>query len=216
MPRQTAAVLVILMAWGSTPGAVQTAMDLRAIDEALTLGRTGIAVERTRFHEPYRVYVAKAPVDFLEVVTPFRRIVIAVQGRAAVGDRGFGQRQALEMLAAAGDQLEVYVELTFHPLNTYIGVPRYDVALTRSGSAAVRARSIDRVSRWTPRVEGLPPPVPQGGGILVAPRSQPLLGGSVIAAFDLRSLDPKGIYEVVIAEEGEARAGATIDLGRLR
>ena len=216
MARRTTAVLAVLVLFGATSRAVQTDVDLRAIEEALTLGRTGIAVERTRFHDPYRIYIAKAPVDYIEIVTPFRRIVLAAQGRAAIGDRGYGQRQALDMLATTGDQLDVYVELTFHPQNNYIGVPRYDVLLLGARGTRIGSRSLDRVSRWTPRVEGLPPPVPTQGGILSSPQGQPLLGATVIAAFDVRALDPKGRYEVVVIEAGEERGRGMIDLGRLR
>ena len=216
MPTRIASVLVMLAVSWTAPRAVETNLDLRAIEEALALGRTGIAVERTRFHDPYRVYVAKAPVDYFEVITPFRRIVIAAQGRAAIGDRGFGQRQALDIIATAGERLDIYIELTFHPLNTLIGVPAYEIALIGSQGTRLGSQTLDRVSRWTPRVDGLPPAVPTPGGIVVAPRSQPLLGGSVNAGFDLRSLDPKGSYEVVIVEEGEERARAKIDLGKLR
>src|SRR5687768_1309145 len=103
MPTRIAAVLVMLAVSWTAPRAVETKLDLRAIEEALALGRTSIPVERRRFHDPYRVYVARAPVDYLEVITPFRRIVIAAQGRAAIGDRGFGQRQALDIVATSGE-----------------------------------------------------------------------------------------------------------------
>ena len=76
--------------------------------------------------------------DYLEIVTPFRRIVLAAQARAGAGDRRFGQREALEIEAAAPGQIDLYAELTFHPLNTFVLVP----VIPDPGPAAVgRLRS---------------------------------------------------------------------------
>jgi len=209
-----AAVLVALVALQAATGAVQTPVDDAAIDAALTLARVSSDTARARFHDAYRLIAARAPVDYLEVVSPFRRIVIAAQQRAAAGDRSFGQRQALEILGKAGGQIDVYVEMTFNPLNTYIGVPEYEVVLAGRGNTRVGARSIDRLSRWTPRVDGLPAAVPSGGGS--GPPRGPLVGATLIARFDLQSLDPEGSYDVVISERGDVLAAVRLDLSRLR
>ena len=42
----------------------------------------------------------------------------------------------IDLLAESGDRLDVYVEMTFHPQNTYIGVPDYVVALMRQTAGA--------------------------------------------------------------------------------
>src|SRR5262245_22832799 len=209
-----ATVFVALVASQASTGAVQTTVDFAAIDEALTLARVSTDTARARFHEAYRLIAARAPVDYLEVVSPFRRIVLAAQQRAAAGDRTFGQRQAIEILAKAGNQIDIYVEMTFNPLNTYIGVPEYEVVLGGRGNTRVAARSIDRLSRWTPRIDGLPAAVPSGGS--GPPLGQPLLGATLIARFDLQSIDPEGSYDVVISERGDVLASVKLDLARLR
>lgn len=208
-----AAVLVALVASHVTTGAVQTQVDYDAIDEALALAQRGSDTARARFHDAYRLITARAPIDYLEVVSPFRRIVIAAQQQAEAGNRSFGQRQALETLRNAGPQLDVYVEMTFNPLNTYIGVPDYDVVLV-GRNARVRPRSLDRLSRWTPRVDGLPAAVPSGGS--GPPRGRPILGATLIARFDLQSIDPEGSYDVIVSERGDALATVRLDLGKLR
>lgn len=208
-----AAVLVALVASHVTTGAVQTQIDYDAIDEALALAQRGSDTARARFHDAYRLITARAPIDYLEVVSPFRRIVIAAQQQAEAGNRSFGQRQALETLRNAGPQLDVYVEMTFNPLNTYIGVPDYDVVLV-GRNARVRPRSLDRLSRWTPRVDGLPAAVPSGGS--GPPRGRPILGATLIARFDLQSIDPEGSYDVIVSERGDALATVRLDLGKLR
>jgi hypothetical protein len=195
---------------------VQVPVSLEMIDQAITLGRTAIASERARFHDAYRVVVARAPVDYLEIVTPFRRVVLAVQERASKGDQRYGQRQVIEMLGTTAEQLDIHVELTFHPLNTYIGIPDYIVELRAVRGRSIGALGIDRLSRWTPRLGGLPPAIPKPGNLASAPRSGPLVGGTLIARFDLRLLDPKGVYDVVVREGNQEIAVGRADLGTLR
>ncbi len=59
--------------------------------------------------------------DFVDVVTPFRRVVMAAESRARQGDHRFGQRDALELLprSTAGTST-IRAEFTFHPLNTFV------------------------------------------------------------------------------------------------
>ena len=158
--RQTCSVVLMLSVLTATSAAVQTDVDLLAIDEALMLIRSGGQAEVARFNEPYRVKVEKAPVDYLEVVTPFRRIVLSGTARAAVGDRSFGQRQAIDLLAASGGRLDVYAELTLNPLNNYIGVPDYVVALVSRSGTRIAASEVTRLSRWSPRLPGPPAVAP--------------------------------------------------------
>src|SRR3954465_10574862 len=127
-----ALVVVVLLAAGTRPAAMQSMLDAPSLQEAIAIGQSRLAAERARFHLPYRIPVNKSPVDYIDIVTPFRRVELAAEARAAAGQRGFGQREALEIVAAAPDRLDTYVELTFHPLNTYIGVPNYDLALMGS------------------------------------------------------------------------------------
>ena len=208
--------MLALMVGAGAANAVQVPVTLERIDEGIVLGRTAIASERARFHEAYRLLVARAPVDYIEIVTPFRRVVLAVQERAARGDQRYGQRQVIEMLSTTSDQLDVYVELTFHPLNTYIGVPDYEVVLRADRGRSMSPLGIDRVSRWTPRLPGLPPAIAEPGNLASAPRSAPLVGGTLIARFDLRALDPKGVYDVLVREGNQEAARVRVDLGRLR
>jgi hypothetical protein len=206
----------VLAAGGAA--AFQPMLDAQAIQDALAIGQSRLAAERTRFQQPYRVIVNAAPIDYVEIVTPFRRVELAAEARAAAGDRTFGQRQALEVLAAAADRLDVHVELTFHPLNTYVGVPEYMVTLVRAGqSRAVAPMSIDRVPRFGPRVEGAPLPLPAPAAAVIqrAP-AQPMLGGTIIAHFDTAAIDAAATYVVLVTEMNREVGRATVDFARLR
>jgi hypothetical protein len=207
-------VLMLSVVTATTIVAVQTDVGLDAIDEALMLIRSGSASELARFNEPYRVKVEKAPVDYLEVVTPFRRIVLSGSARAAAGDRSFGQRQAIDLLADGGGRMDVYAELTLNPLNTYIGVPEYVVALVNGSGRRITASETTRLSRWMPRLPG-PPAVPPFQAPTI-PRGSPLVGATVIAGFDLKALAPAATYEAVVELGGEELARVAVALGGMR
>ena len=213
--RQTCSACLILAVLTATgAAAVQTDVDLLAIDEALTLIRSGSAPELARFNELYRVKVEKAPVDYLEVVTPFRRIVLTGTARATAGDRGFGQRQAIDLLAESGGRLDIHAELTLNPLNTYIGVPDYVVAMINRSGTRTTATEVTRLSRWTARLPG-PPAV---GPFLAPtiPRGAPLVGATIIGGFELKGLMPAGTYDVVVELGGEELARAAVVLSGMR
>jgi hypothetical protein len=215
-PRILAALLVCGAA--TAAGAVEPTLTPRAIDEALSIGQSAIERDRTTFHAAYQLTVERPPVDFIEVITPFRRVVLMAEQLARAGNRAFSQRQALQRPEVGAEEIEVRVELTFHPLNTYVAVPEYELTLAGAGSARIEPRTFDRTPRYGPRLEGRPSvlPVPGGLGPILPGNSQPILGGTVSAQFDLRPLNPKGLYEVVVSENRRELSRTKMDLARLR
>jgi hypothetical protein len=219
--RRMRRVLLTVMAAGmmTTGGAAfQPMLDAQAIQDALAIGQSRLVAERTRFQQSYRAIVNVAPIDYVEIVTPFRRVELAAEARAAAGDRSFGQRQALELLASSADRLDIDIELTFHPLNTYVGVPDYGVRLARAGDPRVIAPlSIDRIPRFGPRVDGLPLPLraPAAAVVSRAP-TQPMLGGTIVGRFDTAALDAMATYIVMVMESDREVGRATVDLARVR
>jgi hypothetical protein len=204
---------LLLVTVSATLSAYSPRLDQRAIDQAVAIGHSYSDAIRDRFHLSYRVHVALAPVDYIDVVTPFRRLVLAAEDRARIGDRFLSQRDAAAVLAAHGEGIELAVELTFHPLNTFVGIPDYDVSVEGPGARVVRARELQRVPRFTPRVTGAPVP---GAGPGAGAGSQPLLGGTILARFDRTDLDPQGAFDVVIREARKEVARGRTDLAELR
>src|SRR4051812_35452822 len=102
-------------------------LDRRAIEEAMSIGNSRVESVRLRFHQPYRLAVGRAPVDYIDVITPFRRVEIESETRARAGTRSLSQGEALSLLAANPEQIDFFVELTLHPMNTYVGLPDYRV-----------------------------------------------------------------------------------------
>ncbi len=207
----------VILVGGAVAG-FERSLDPLLIDQARAIGQSRIDASRTRFHQPYRVVVTRPPIDYIDVVTPFRRIVQLAEERARTDSGRFGQRDAL---VAAGDRvnlLDVVVELTFHPFNVFIGVPEYDVALSAAvPSPLILPTQIGRIPRFGARVEGAPLPsstyVPlgaPGGG------SEPILGGTIVAGFDAGRLNANGVYDVVVSEKGKELARARVNLANLR
>ncbi len=194
-------LLGVLLA-SSVVAGFERSLDLRLIDEAIGIGRSPIEAVRTRFHQPYHIRIARPPTDSIEIVTPFRRVVLFVEERMRLGDRVFSQRDAIAALGDRSDVVEVLIEMTFHPLNTFVGVPEYDVELaTASPAARISPRNISRVPRF-----GFTVP---GGG-------EPLIGGTIAASFSAGALNPNGVYDVVVSEKGKELARAGVNLGTLR
>jgi hypothetical protein len=206
--------------------AVELTLAPRALAEAIDLGQSRIESLRTTFHQPYRVRVSRPPVDYVEVVTPFRRVVLAAETRARGGDRRFGQREARDTLATAPDEIDLLVELTFHPQTAYIAVPAYDVRLLAAGTAsppAVQPIAIDRVARFGPRLAGAltypyAPGVPAvtvgqlTGGQLTGGQ---LTGGTLVARLDGRRVG-SAAYDLFVVDRGTELARARIDFQGMR
>lgn len=215
-----AAALVVIAAVGAgVAGAMELSLDSRAIEDALWIANHSLESTHRRFHADYRFPVNAPPVDFVSVVTPFRRLVLAAETETRLGRRMFGQREALAALQPDPQRVEVYAELTFHPHNTFVAVPEYSVELEPvARGVTITSKEIDRLPRFGPRLdsEWYPFPYPYTVGPRVPAGSEPLLGGTLLATFDGETLDPKGRYQVVIKDGKTPLARTPVDLGRLR
>ena len=203
-------VALVLLAGGAI-AAYEPLLDNRALDEAVAIGQSRIETRRIRFHQTYRLPVGRGPVDSVDLVTPFRRVVLAAEAGARAGDRIFSQREA-RAAVNDGNRIDLVVELTFHPLNVLVTMPSYTVTLTAAGIPIIHPRAVEQTPRYGPRIDGVPSP----GGAPAAPGSQPMLGGTVTSQFDGRLLRPNGVYDAVISEAGKELARASVDLGKLR
>ena len=204
----------------SALSAYQPTLDLQTINEAIAIGQSRVESTRLRFHEPYRVRVAQAPVDYVDVVTPFRRVAIAAETHARIGER-FGQREALALLGDRGGLVEFFIELTFHPQNAFLGVPPYTVHVTAAGTTGeITPRRVDRVPRYGARLEGFPLPYEYPTVPAPPAGSQPLLGGTLVVQLESSAMGAAGRYDLVVGEKEKDRektvARLTINLATLR
>jgi hypothetical protein len=211
-------VSFLLLGTAGGAGAVDLVLSPRALTEALDIGQSRVESVRTRFHQPYRLIVSRPPVDEIQVVTPFRRIALAAEARARLGERSFAQRDARATLAEAPDQIDLLVELTFHPQNTFIGVPEYRVRLlaATSTTTAAEPRNVSYVPRFGPRVQGMPLPYPYpmtGPGVA---GGQPLTGGTIVVQLDGQAIDTSGLYDVLVLDGTKELARTRVDFRGLR
>ena len=213
---RTLAVAVCALCVSVSVGAVQLTLDNRALFDAITIGQSRLERERVAVHEPYRLRVARAPVDWIDVVTPFHRVVLAAEARARVGDRVFGQREAFAVLREATGQIDLVIELTFHPQNNFVGVPPYEITLIGPGGAKVQPLRTDRYPRFQARVATPTPELPLRGGTPLSGNGDPVLGGTIVAPFNGANLNPVALYTVLMTEAGKELARVPMDLSKLR
>jgi hypothetical protein len=209
------AVVCCLISAIASPFAVEPVLDRRAMEEAILMGQSRFDAERTRFHNRYRISISRPPVDWIDVITPFHRVALAAEARARLGDRVFGQREALAALNVAPNLIELLVELTFHPLNNFVGVPAYDVTLTSQGTS-IKPQYINRYPRFGPRTGGNEPALPNPIAAPVLGNGQPMLGGTLVVQFAADAIDPKGRYDIAIADGGKEIVRVAVDFGRMR
>jgi hypothetical protein len=209
------AVVCCLLSATSSSVAVELVLERRAIEEAILIGQSRFDAERTRFHDGYRISVSRPPVDWIDVITPFHRVALAAEERARLGDRVFGQREALAALNAAPNLMELLVEMTFHPLNTFVGVPAYDVTLSRQGKS-IKAQYINRYPRFGPRTGGNVPALPNPNAAPILGNGQSMLGGTLVVQFAADAIETKGRYDIVIADVGKEIVRVAVDFGRMR
>jgi len=196
--------------------AIQSVLDRRAIEEAIFLGQSRFEAERTRFHNGYRLAISRPPVDWIDVITPFHRVALAAEGQARLGSRTFGQREAGATLDAAPNLIELLIELTFHPMNTYVGVPAYTVTLNRGQEKPVAAQFTNRYPRFGPRADTGGPALPNPNAAPILGSGQPMLGGTLIVQFAAGAIDPNGRYDIVIVDAGKEVVRTGVDFGRMR
>jgi hypothetical protein len=210
------AVVCCLLGATASPSAIQSVLDRRAIEEAILIGQSRFDAERARFHNGYRIAVSRPPVDWIDVITPFHRVALAAEARARLGDRVFGQREASAALNTAPNVIDLVVELTFHPLNTFVGVPAYDVTLSRASGTPIKAQYINRYPRFGPRTDVNGPALPNPNAAPVLGNGQPMLGGTVVVQFAADAIEPNGRYDIVITDGGKELVRTGVDLGRMR
>ena len=215
---RTGFLLAALLAGTTGLGAWVPTLSPNALADAIALGQSRSVDARLRLHATYHVNIGRAPVDYVEVVTPFRRVVLEAEARTLAGDRLFGQRQALAVLGNEPSRVDLVVEFTFHPQNTFVGVPEYTLSLLPDTANAklLLPNQLSRVPRFGPRLSSDPLAYPYTISLPAPNASMPLLGGRLIAAYDGTVLAANNAYWVIIAEADVELARVRVDLGPLR
>ncbi|RPI57511.1 MAG: hypothetical protein EHM55_01510 [Acidobacteria bacterium] len=177
----------------------------RDITNALNLANNAEAT-RARFHAPYIIPLDEAIVERLEVITEFRRFVLAAEeqlqlGNWMLGRGGFDQkgRTLKDLLKPFAGQASIRARLRFHPHNSYVTLPAFDIML---GDPTLAAQQAIR----TPHI------VPASGDR----NTRDFIAGATIEmTFDARSIQDRAL-PVRIVSEGRELARVTVDFSRLQ
>ena len=116
----------------------------------------GSEESRALFHAPYIIAVDNAAVEHLEVVTEFRRFVLAAEeqlkaGNWMVGRGGFDPkgRTFKDVLRPVTGQVSIRARLRFHPLNNYATLPPFDILLGEPTLLAINATRTPHITLAT-------------------------------------------------------------------
>ncbi|MGD9903580.1 MAG: hypothetical protein AB7U83_08920 [Vicinamibacterales bacterium] len=217
-----AAVIAAGLASAPAVRAIEANLPTQGVDDAIVFARMARHEARQAFHDRY----ARTPggaVSRISIVSEYRRVVLRTEEKIRLGDRSYSVRQLTTELEPWRGQLEVIVDLVFHPMNTYVGVPLIDVLLAPLDGGGDRtplvAETTDRIPRfggffdppppdapWWP----FPPPAPT-----VTVRRDTVTGGWVLARFDATRL-ASGRFDVVVKDGATSLGSASFDFGALR
>jgi hypothetical protein len=202
-PSATLAVALLLTLQPPAAAVTEELTD-RDIANALNLAGTAEAT-RTAFHAPYILPLSHDTVERLEVITEFRRFVLAAeeqsqQGNWMVARGGYDQkgRTLKDLLRPFAGQVAVRARLRFHPHNTYVVLPALDILV---GEPTLVARQAFR----TPHV------VPASSD----DTRDFIAGATIETTFDARSIQDRAL-PIRIASEGREIARALADFSRLQ
>ena len=126
-PAALVVVAVALMCNGI--GAVQVNIGPAQIERAIEIGHRD-GTEAQRFHSAYTVQVGHSTVLSFEVITEFRRLVLAKEDQARLGGQPFGAREAERILQPWRGRVSIVAHLRFNPQNALFRVPDYQMSLT--------------------------------------------------------------------------------------
>jgi hypothetical protein len=202
------AVLGALLAALWIPGVAAVNVSLTQSDTQRALRLAGgTESARAQLHAPYIIPIRDSVIHEIQVLTEFRRTVLAAEDARARGD--WAVAQGARSLTGHGiadvvnpwrGKITISATLQLDPLHTYVSVPKCEVML--AGVPVVA--SLDR--RTSPRSS-----VPYAGR---SGMTTSLVGASLEADFDAAAVAQTSRAAVVICE-GKDVARTVIDFSRL-
>ena len=160
---------------------------------------------RAQFHESYRVPVKDATIEQVQVITEFRRFVLASEEQALRGNwmlsrGGFDSkgRTLRDILRPWRGQVSIRASLRFHPHNSYSMLPAIDILI---GEPSFLPLDVSRV----PIMSSLPP---SGVGF------GSMTGATIETFFNAASLQDR-VLPVKIVFEGRELVRAPVDFSKL-
>jgi len=142
-----------------TPGDVQRAITIAVSPKSA----------RDRFHAAYRVRLNDAIVQDLEVITEFRRFVMASEEQLLLGNwmlarGGFDSkgRTLRDILKPYNGQVSIRASLRFHPHNSYRDIPPIEATISEPSFLPL---DVVRTPIWSNSADAVGP-VPLSGAVI--------------------------------------------------
>ena len=190
------------LAWTPAAALIEEIHD-RDIARALNLANSSEA-QRALFHRPYLIAIAEPLIEELDVITEFRRFVLAAEeelknGNWMLARGGYDPkgRSLKDLLRPRAGQVALRVRLRFHPLNVYVTLPSIDILL---GEPTLLSLTTTR----TPHVQ----PAAEAGARDV------IVGATIETAFNAPSLANRALPVRVVVDRNEV-ARVVVDFARL-
>ena len=156
MIRNTRLTIAVAAAFLLAPAPIAALTEVLAesdIAQALNVAN-GSEASRTLFHAPYILQVDDPIVEHLELITEFRRFVLAAEDQVKAGNwmmarGGFDPkgRTLKDLLRPLGGQVSIRARLRFHPQNSYVTLPAFDILLGEPTLLAINAIRTPNVNR---------------------------------------------------------------------
>lgn len=198
-----AAATALAMAAVAHVAAIALTLSTADIERALAVARASDA-ERTAFHARYRIASNDATLEQVEVITEFRRVVLAAEERGRMGDWMFlhSTGSVQKLVQPYRGLVTLVARLRFHPQNVLTSVPAYDLLLDDG-----RGGVVPPLDRRTTPTWSLPFKTRQG--------DQTALMGATLE-IDLAASDVgQTSHKATLTLNGQNIAGVTIDFSRL-
>ena len=205
MARWPPLVVAALLFAQAPIAAVTEVMTDSDIARALNIAN-GSDATRALFHAPYLVAVDAPVIEHLEIITEFRRFVLAAEDQLKAGNwmmarGGFDPkgRTLRDLLRPLGGQVSIRARLRFHPQNNYVTLPAFDILL---GDPTLLAINALRTPHITPATG--------------EPGTRDVINGATIEVFyNAPTIDDR-LLPVRLISEGKEVARVSVDFSRVQ
>lgn len=214
--RRVVIAVALAGAAATSPAAVafETGIRTDAIKRAIDIGQSPGSEASLGFHERYVFLLRDRLLDRLEIVTEFRRVVLATEDRVRLADMTWGAQRAEAMLRPWRDKVSLVLHVSFSPKNTYRAMPRFRIVLySRSSTTAVPGAALSRQANRIEPIDLVETPRYISGQ--PAPPGTPILAGIVEATFAARMLEPRSAYLAGIFLEDRELRRVELDFSRI-
>lgn len=201
MPLRLIAVAVLLVAHVPVAAVTEVVTD-RDIAHAYNIAN-GSEATRTLFHAAYRIPAADPTIEQFEVITEFRRFVLAAEDALKSGDWMMGRggfdakgRSLKDHLRPLAGQVSIRARVRFHPLNNYTAPPPMDILLGEPTLLAINALRTPHITTGEPG-------------------TRDVINGATIETFFNAPTIADGILPVRLVFEGKEIARARVDFSRV-